>query len=352
MTLQRRNLMVTAAATAAAAAGLAAPRLVRAQGDAWPDRPLRLVVPWPPGGSTDIVARAFQPRLQEVLGRPVAVENRPGMAGAVGGQEAARAAPDGATWLLAFDTEATNQTVLRPPPYRTLEAFAPVTLVATGPLALVAHQFAPYASYADVVRAARREPGAVRYATSGVGGLAHLAATLLQQAGGYRMAHVPDPGGGPAAQDAVAGRVPLLMSNVVAVREHIRSGALRPLGVSTREETRHVPGARPFAQQGMPGGFEALTWWALLGVAGTPEPLLARMGEAVSRALAEPEVKARIEERGADVVASSAEECAAFLAGEIERWGRVVRDNDIRADFSAAPSDAAPSNREGSPVAR
>src|SRR5918994_3580169 len=146
MTIRRRNLMISAAA-----AGLAAPRLVRAQGEAaWPDRPLRLVVPWPPGGSTDIVARASQPRLQEILGRPVAVENRPGMAGAAGAQEAARAAPDGATWLLAFDTEATNQTVLRPAPYRTLEAFAPVTLVATGPLALVAHQFAPYGTYADV----------------------------------------------------------------------------------------------------------------------------------------------------------------------------------------------------------
>ncbi len=135
----------------------------------------------------------------------------------------------------------------------------------------------------------------------------------------------------------MAGRVPLLMSNVVAIREHVRSGALRPLGVTTREETRHLPGVRPFAQQGMPGGFEALTWWALLGVAGTPEPLLARMGEAVRGALAVPEVKARIEERGADVVASPAEECAAFLADEIERWGRVVRDNHIQADLSGAP---------------
>src|ERR687894_235654 len=224
-----------------------------------------------------------------------------------------------------------RQVLLRPPPHRTLEAFAPVSLVATGPLALVAHQFAPYAGYADVVRAARREPGALRYATSGVGGLAHVAATLLQQAGGYRMAHVPYPGGGPAAQDAVAGRVPLLMSNVVAVREHVRSGALRPLGVTTREETRHVPGALPFAEQGA-GGFEALTWWALLGVAGTPGPLLARMGEAMARVLGDPGVRARIEEHGADVAATPAEECAAFLAGEIERWGRVIRDNDIRAD--------------------
>jgi tripartite-type tricarboxylate transporter receptor subunit TctC len=325
MAVQRRNLVI-----AAAAAGLAAPRPAAAQGDAWPDRPLRLIVPWPPGGSTEIIARAFQPLLQEALGRPVVVENRPGAAGAAGAQEAARAAPDGATWLLAFDTEATNQTALRLP-YRTLEAFAPVTLVATGPLALVAHQFAPYAAYADVVRAARHGPGGVRYATSGVAGLAHVAAVLLQQAGGYRMTHVPYPGGGPAAQDAVAGRVPLLMSNVVAVGEPLRSGALRPLGVTTREETRHVPGALPFAEQGV-GGFEALTWWALLGVAGTPQPLLRRMGEAMARVLGDPGVRARIEERGADVAAWPAEETAAFLAGEIERWGRVIRDNDIRAE--------------------
>jgi tripartite-type tricarboxylate transporter receptor subunit TctC len=330
MAVQRRNLVIAAAA-AGLAAPLAAPRPASSRAaEAWPDRPLRLIVPWPPGGSTDIVARAFQPLLQQTLGRPVAVENRPGAAGAAGAQEAARAAPDGATWLLAFDTEATNQTALRLP-YRTLEAFAPVTLVATGPLALVAHQFAPYAAYADVVRAARRGPGAVRYATSGVAGLAHVAAVLLQQAGGYRMTHVPYPGGGPAAQDAVAGRVPLLMSNVVAVREPVRSGALRPLGVTARGETRHLPGVLPFAEQGA-GGFEALTWWALLGVAGTPGPLLGRMGEAMGRVPGDAGVRARIEERGADVVGSPAEECAAFLAGEIERWGRVIRDNGIRAE--------------------
>jgi tripartite-type tricarboxylate transporter receptor subunit TctC len=160
MTVQRRNLMI-----AAAAAGLSAPHLVGAQG-AWPDRPLRLIVPWPPGGSTDIIARVFQPQLQAILGRPVVVENHPGSSGAAGAQEAARAAPDGATWMLAFDSEATNQTTMRLP-YRTMEAFAPVTLVATGPLALVAHQFAPYATYADVVRAARRDPA--RCATPPVG---------------------------------------------------------------------------------------------------------------------------------------------------------------------------------------
>jgi tripartite-type tricarboxylate transporter receptor subunit TctC len=290
---------------------------------------MRLIVPWPPGGSTDIIARAFQPLLQDVLGRPMTVENRPGLNGAAGAQEAAGAAPDGLTWLLAFDTEATNQTTMGLP-YRTLEAFAPVTLVATGPLALVAHQFAPFNAYADVVRAARRDPGALRYATSGAGGVAHVAATLLQQAGGFRMTHVPYPGGGAAAQDAVAGVVPLFMSNVVVVRDPIRSGALRPLGVTTREESRHLPRVRSFAQQAA-GDFEALTWWALLGVSGTPQPLLLEMEQAMTRVLAEPGVRARIEDRGADVVGSSAEECAAFLAQQIERWARVIRDNDIRA---------------------
>jgi tripartite-type tricarboxylate transporter receptor subunit TctC len=186
-------------------------------------------------------------------------------------------------------------------------------------------------TYADVIRAAKRSPDSVRYATSGTGGVAHVAATLLQQAGGYRMAHEPYPGGAPAAQAAVAGRVPFLMSNVVAVREHVRSGALRPLGVTTREETRHLPGARPFAQQGA-GDFEALTWWAVLGVAGTPQSMLLRMEEAMRRVLSEPSVKSRIEDLGADVVASPAEECATFLDAEIAKWGRVIRDNNIRAD--------------------
>jgi tripartite-type tricarboxylate transporter receptor subunit TctC len=160
--------------------------------------------------------------------------------------------------------------------------------------------------------------------------LAHVAVTLLQQAGGFRMTHVPYPGGGPAAQDAVAGVVPLFMSNVVVVRDHIRSGALRPLGVTTRAESPHLPGVRSFAQQAA-GDFEALTWWALLGVSGTPKPLLLEMEQAMARVLADPGVRARIEDRGADVVGSGAEECAAFLAQQIERWARVIRDNNIRA---------------------
>ncbi len=156
-------------------------------------------------------------------------------------------------------------------------------------------------------------------------------AALLQQQGGFNLVHVPYRGGGPAVQDAVAGQVPLFMSNVVIISQHIRAGVLRPLGVTTLKESRHVPGTAPFAEQGF-AGFDAPTWWAFLGRAGTPEPIQRRMHEALVRALADTDVRARIEEQGCDVRATGPEECGRFLGREIERWGKVIRDNQISAD--------------------
>ena len=321
--MRRRQIL------ALSAAGLAAPGILRAQG-AWPDRPIKLIVPWPPGGSTDTVARIFQPKLSEILGKQIVIDNRGGASGAVGAQEAARAPADGYNWMLAYDNEATNQTVMRLP-YKAMEAFAPISLVATGPLAMVAHHSSPYRTFQDVVAAAKAAPDTIAYASSGVGGLAHVSTTLLQQEGGFRLVHVPYRGGGPAVSDAVAGNVPLFMSNVVIISQHIKAGTLRPLGVTTAGESRHVPGVKSFAQQGF-HGFEAPTWWAFLGRVGTPQPILARMQEALAEALADPVVKAKIEEQGADVVASSPAECGRFLASEIERWGKVIRDNHITAE--------------------
>ena len=310
-------------------AGLAAPSVLRAQG-AWPEHPVRLIVPFPPGGSTDTIARIMQPKLSEALGKPVVIENRGGASGSVGAIEAAKAAPDGYTWMLAYDNEATNQTVMRLP-YRVMQAFAPVSLVAQGPLAMVAHKDAPWKSFEEVVAAAKKAPDTISYASSGIGGLAHVSTTLLQQLGGFKLTHVPYRGGAPALQDVLAGQVPLFMSNVVVISQHIKSGALRPLGVTTPGETRHVPGVKSFAQQGF-ADFEAPTWWALLGRAGTPEPILRSMGDAVTRVLAMPEVRGRIEEQGADVVGSGAERCRRFLNAEVVKWGQVIRDNNITAD--------------------
>lgn len=321
--MQRRHLL------SLAAAGFAAPAVVRAQG-AWPDKPIRMIVPWPPGGSTDTIARLFQARLGAVLGQPVVIENRGGASGSIGAAEAARAAPDGYTWMLQYDNEAPNQALMRLP-YRTLEQLAPVSLVATGPLVMVAHQSTPFRNFQEVIAAARREPDRWNYASSGVGGLAHISTTLLQQLGNFRLTHVPYRGGGPAVTAAVGGEVPLFMTNVVIVSQHIRAGTLRPLGVTTRTETRHVPNTPSFAQQGL-GDFEAPTWWAFFGRAGTPAPILERMHAALAQVLREPEVRARIEEQGCDVAASSPEECRRFVTAEIERWGQVIRQNNITAD--------------------
>ena len=323
--MERRELL-TLAATGLAAA-LPRPALAQAP---WPNRPVRVIVAWPPGGSVDTIARILQPRMQEALGQPIVIENKGGASGSIGAADAARAAPDGYTWLLAYDTTATNETVMRLP-YKTPEAFAAVSLVATGPLCIVAHKDTPYRSFRDVVEAAKRKPGDISYATSGVGGLAHVATTLLQQQGGFKLDHVPYRGAGPAVQDAMAGHVPLFMSNVVVISQHIKAGTLRPLGVTTPGETPHVPGVPSFAQQGF-GGFEAPTWWAMLAPARTPAPVVARMHEALAGVLREPETKAKVEEQGADVVASTPEECRQFIQAEIEKWGKVIRDNNIRAD--------------------
>ena len=311
---------------------LAAPGLVGAQslGAGFPDRPLRLIIPWPPGGSTDTIARLFQGRLSEVLGRQIIIDNRGGASGATGAIEGARAPADGSTWTFVYDTQATNETVMRLP-FRTMEAFVPVCHVASGPLAMVAHQSTSFRNFQDVVEAAQRAPDTVNFATSGVGGLAHVSTTLLQQQGNFRVVHVPYRGGGPAVQDALAGHVPLFMTNVVIVSQHIRAGVLRPLGVTTRAESRHVPGTRSFAQQGF-GDFEAPTWWALLGRAGTPEALVRQMNEAIVRVLNEPAVKQRIEEQGCDIVGSNPEECGRFIQAEITKWARVITENNIRAD--------------------
>jgi len=310
-----------------AAAGLSAPSVLRAQAAGWPDRPLRLMVGWPAGGGTDIIARLFTPKLSELLGRPVVIENRGGASGSIGSIEVSRAAPDGYTWMLAFDPEATNQTTMRLP-YRLMDAFAPVSLVATAPLTLVAGQNAPWKTLPELIDAAKRSPEAIGYATAGAGTLAHISTALLQQVGGFKLVHVPYRGGGPATQAALSGEVPLFMTPVPPANQHIRAGALRPLAVTTGGQTRHVPGVKSFAQQGF-AGFEAPTWWAMLGRAGTPEPILRKMHEALSAALASPEVRGRIEEQGADVVAGGPEQLRRFLETEVEKWGRVVRDNNI-----------------------
>jgi tripartite-type tricarboxylate transporter receptor subunit TctC len=319
----------TVLGAALAAPALAGTALGQGTGG-WPDRPIRIVVPFPPGGSNDTVARILQPRLQELLGRPIVVENRAGASGSVGNGEAARAAPDGYTWLLANDTIATNDTLMQLP-YRALENFSYCTLVGTCPYALVVHPSTPFQQLPQLVEAAKARPRTLNYATTGVGSGAHIATVLLQQRGGFELEHVPYRGGGPALQDSLAGHVPLFMSNIVIILPHIRQGALRPLGVTQKAESRYLPGVAPFAGQGFPD-FEALTYWVLVGPARIPAPIVQRMRDAVAQALQDTTVQARMADQGADIVASTPQETEVFVRAEVEKWGKVIRDNNIRAD--------------------
>ncbi len=314
---------------AAFALSLASPGLALAQNGAWPERPIRIIVPFPPGGSNDTVARILQPRLQELLGKPVIVDNRAGGSGSVGSSETARAQPDGHTWVLANDTLAANDTLMQLP-YRAPDLTV-CSLLGTCPYALTIHPSQPFATLAQLVEAAKASPDRFSYATTGVGSLAHIACVLLQQRGGFHLTHVPYRGGGPALQDALAGHVPLFMSNIVITMPHMRAGALKPLGVSSAAVSRFLPGVQPFAAQGFPG-FEALTYWIMVGPPNIPAPITQRFQQILAQVLAEPAVQARMAEQGADIVAGTPENSLAFLRAEIIKWGQVIRENDIRAD--------------------
>jgi tripartite-type tricarboxylate transporter receptor subunit TctC len=309
--------------------GLAAPAI--AQQNAFPERPVTLVVPFPPGGSTDVMARLLAERMALSLGQPVLVENRPGATGSVGAAEAARSPPDGHTWLVVVDSHAIIPAVM-PLPYDTRRDFAPVTLIGRGPLVVTAHPSTPWRGFPELMEAARgRPPGAINYATAGIGTMMHVAMVQLCNLAGVRLTHVPYRGGAPALQDALAGNVPLFVTNAPVGGPHVRSGALKGFGVTTRERWRDLPGVPSFHELGF-AGFEAPTWWGVFAPAGVPVPIRRRMEGELARILAEPEVRARVEAQGMDVLALPGEEFARVLDAETERWSRVVRENGIRLE--------------------
>jgi tripartite-type tricarboxylate transporter receptor subunit TctC len=316
-------------------APLAAPALLalapaaRAQA-AWPDRPVRVIVPWAPGGSTDAVARILQQRLSERIGQTIVIENRGGASGAIGAGAAAQAAPDGYTWLLAFDTQGVNPGLMRLP-FDTIADFAPVTLIARGPMFLVTHADKPFKSIQDWLAAARKDPETITYATSGSGTLAHLAMTLLASRGGFKVTHVPYRGGAPATTAMLSQEIDSYMTNAVVVMPHIRAGKLRPLAITTPARWPGLPEIPTFAEVGLPGA-EAYTWWAFFGRTGTSPPILDKMGEALRATLNEPAIKERISAQGADVVAGSPDQLGAFLKEEIAKWSKVIADNNIKAE--------------------
>ena len=306
------------------AALAAVPFLAVAQ--SYPAKPVRVIVPFPPGGTTDLIARIVQPKWQEFVGQPVLIENKGGAGGSIGAAEAAKAAPDGYTLLMVFDTHAVNHHLYKqaPDPFKTLEH---LMLMVTSPSTLVAVQNFPPGNLREVVERARAEPGRVTYATAGAGSSNHLGALLLEQHAGIRMTHVPYKGGGPMIQALLGNQVDICLMSTPLILPQIQAGKVKAIAVGGRQRLAQLPSV-PTLGETYPG-FEQISWFGLLAPAGLPREVAARVHRDMARTLETPEVRQRLTDRGFDVLASSPAEFLRFVQAESEKLGKLIRDNKI-----------------------
>jgi len=302
-----------------------------AQAQAFPTRPLRIVVPYPPGGGADFVARAIGPKLGEVLDQPVTVDNRAGAAGIIGTDHVAKSAPDGYTLLLVGFEFAANASLYSKLPYDSQRDFAPVTLLATYPFVLVANPSLPAQSVKEVIAYARANPGRINYASAGNGSTLHLAGELFKSLAGVDLTHVPYKGGGPAITDLVAGRVQLLFINNAQVASHVKGGRLKLLAVTSASRYSLLPDVATVQEEGVPG-FEVLAWAGIVVPAGVPRPIIDRLNTGFERVLQSPDVRERLASLGADLRTSSPEAMHARMDEDIAKWSNVVKSAGIRLD--------------------
>jgi len=332
----RRRALRAGAGVAAyatlAASGLAPASVARAADAAsWPTRPIRMIAPFPPAGSTDILAREIARKLQEALGQPVVVENRPGAGGSIGTTEAARMPGDGYTLLMGhIGTLAVNPSLYPGLAYDPRTSFTPVALVARVPNLLVVHPGVPARDVRELVALAKAKPGALRYASGGNGSAAHLAMEYFKLRAGVDIVHVPYRGTAPAITDVVGGQVEVTMTGVPALQPQVKAGRLRPLGVSTRTALASMPGVPPIADT-LPD-FEAVQWYGVVAPAGTPPAVVERLNVEINRALATPELKARLEAEGAIAAPQAPAAFGAMIASEIARWKPVVEQAKMRPE--------------------
>src|SRR5687767_3786443 len=314
-----------AAAFLLCAAGLACAQ-------SYPVRPIRIIVPFPPGGGNDTVARAIAQEASPGLGQSIVVDNRPGAGGIIGAHEAARAAPDGYTLFLGgVGSHAVNPNLHSKLPYDPIKDFAPITLVASAPSVLVVHPSVPARSIAEFAAFVRANPGKLNYASNGNGSSSHMAAVLYETNAGVKMTHVPYKGFGPALTDLMSGRIELMFNSIVAILPHIQSGKLRALAVTSRKRSSLLPEVPTLAEAGLPE-YEAGSWYGILAPAGTPPAVLQRLHVEITRAVQTPEVQKRLAGEGADVIGSTPQEFAAHIAAELARMREVVRAGGMRLE--------------------
>ncbi len=298
----------------------------------WPEKPVRFIVGFTPGGPSDILARALGQKLADLRGQQVVIENRPGAGGNIAAELVAKSAPDGATWLLGNNSIlATNQSLYRSLGYDPVKDFAPVALVAIQPNILVVNPNVPAGSVKELIALAKAKPGELNYASSGSGAAAHLAGELFKAMTGVDMVHVPYKGAQPALTDVIAGQAQLMFATSASVIPYIKAGRLRALAVTTARRSAAVPELPTLSEAGVPG-FEAITWHGVVVPGATPEPLVERLNRDIVKVLRLPDLRERLESLGAEVVAGTPRDFADYIAREIPKWTKVVKDSGARAE--------------------
>jgi tripartite-type tricarboxylate transporter receptor subunit TctC len=304
------------------------PQSAAAQGDAWPSKPITLVVTYPPGGGADAMARLIAPKLGEALGQSVVVENRPGASGQIAAQYVAKAQPDGYTIMLDASSFAVNPSLYPKLPYDSLKAFKPIGLIAAFPnVLLVNAQFVPK-TVAELVGAAKASKNAVAYASSGNGSAQHLAGAMFESATGVDMLHVPYKGGGPALNDVIGGQVPVFFGNLASTLQHVQSGRLRALAVTADKRSAILPNTPTLNEAGVKGA-EVYEWNAIFAPTGTPEAIVLKLSDALQKVLDNAEVKQRIASLGGDIKKGSPDSAKVFLEQQMSTWGKVIKAKGI-----------------------
>jgi tripartite-type tricarboxylate transporter receptor subunit TctC len=315
--LARAGLMLLALSGAAFAA------------DDYPNRPVRLIIPFPPGGSNDVVGRMVAKQLSEKLGQQVYVDNRAGAGGTIGTEAVSKAEPDGYTLAIVSIAHAVNP-ALYTLHYVPIKSFTPISILATGPNVLVVNPTSPIKTVKDLLRMAKERPGELDYASAGVGSFQHLGAELFKLEAHVNLTHVPYKGGGPAMQDVIAGHVKIMFSSLVQTTPFIKSGALIALGTGGAKRNPVLPDVPTIAEAGVPG-YVGDNWWGIVAPAGLPAPLTDKIYKAVQAALKSPELQAQFDREGAATAEMTPAEFGKYIETEIVKWGRVVKEGHITA---------------------
>ena len=312
------------------AALLACAMAAGAHAQHYPERPIRLIVSYPPGGGTDVTARAIAPKLGEGLGRQIVIDNRPGAGSVIGTDLVAKASPDGYTLLMADTTFGIIPGLYPKLPFDALRDFQPVTQVSAVPVGLVVHPGLAASSVKELVSMAKAKPGALNFGSGGVGTPVHMAGELLKIAAKIDIVHIPYKGAGPAFADLLGGHFQLMFPTLQSAVPHIKSNRLRLLALTTEKRSAAFPEAPTMAEAGVPG-VVATAWFGIEAPRGTPQAIVARLHAETIKAMQDPVIKQRFSAEGADIVASTPNEFAAFIANEIAKWTKVVKDGGIKA---------------------